>query len=196
MDEIRIGFSRPRSFSIFSRIIRAVEKTSYSHVYLAWHSSFLDRDVVYQAKSTMVHFLGTKLFERGSETVHQFAIKVTPEGRRETIQWAMDNAGLRYGFFQVIGVGIVRIAALFGYNITNPINGEAQFCSKLAGVAIKQLGFTLALDKRLTDTEFVTLALQEILEEEEIDLSVAGPKMIYDALVKLAKSHPNVTQLS
>ena len=141
MSEITFGFSKPRKFAIFSLIIRLIEKRPYSHVYLKWTSEWLERDIIYQAKSTMVHFIGGKLFRKSSCPIIEYSFDITDERKNELIKWCMDNAGLSYGMLHILGMGYVRFWEFLGIkNIPNPFSDDddepTHVCSKLAAIAL------------------------------------------------------------
>lgn len=163
---MHIGFSRPRSkFLIISWLIRAVERTNYSHVYIRWKSDWLDRDIVYEASGTMVHFLEGKRFDKKAECVHLFKVDCSDEARKKIIQFAMDNAGASYGIKQLLGIGIVKLMRIFGKDIKNPFSdGKSTWvCSELAGEALKELGHKIPICRdNLTPKDIFTILNENV----------------------------------
>lgn len=157
MKNITIGFSKPRSkWTILSWIIRKIEKVPFSHVYVKFRSDSLDRDIIYQASGTSVNFVGSPRFHESSMTVEEYTFEVSDVIYRSIIQYAIDNAGKPYGKRELIGMGLVRAAALFGKNIKNPFrDGESSYiCVELAGVLL----WTAGLIKDATELESIGLS--------------------------------------
>ena len=172
MDEITFGFSRPRGFSLGSWVIRLVERRPYSHVYIKRHSEWMKRDLIYQATATMVHFIGSKLFIKDSCRVVEYSFDITKEREKELMAWCVDNAGLSYGFKQILGMAYVRFLEFLGKtDVHNPFADSSRatwICSKLAAIALVDI-----------------LQAAEISEK---DLANAGPSMVE----KILQTIPNV----
>lgn len=160
MNAIIIGFSKPRSnTAVLAHIIRLVEgKTPYSHVYIKWHSEELNRDLIYEARGGGVNFTNKKTFRGKNIVVKEFKLKITDKQKKEIIQFCIDNARTEYGYLQVLGIGLVRLAAKFGKKIQNPFKG-GNICSELAAKVLQILG------KKVTE-----------------DLDSVGPRYIYEVL--------------
>lgn len=163
--KIRIGFSKPKNkfFPIFSWLIRAIERTSYSHVYLQWDSEFAGSTITYHAAGHSVHFLGLKLFKKSINPIHIFELDISREQYKELLNYCFENSGTDYGIKQIFGIAYVKFMGLFGKRVKNPFaDGEvSQVCSELAGYV-----------------------LSDILNKDfNIDLDIAGPKDIFQFLV-------------
>src|SRR5690349_251313 len=104
MKTIAIGFSRPKKFNILSWLIMKVQRTEYSHVYVRFHSDSLDRDLIYQASGLQVNFVGGTLFKDHHLTVKEFSLSVTDETYKNTLQFAVDKAGMPYSIKQLFGI--------------------------------------------------------------------------------------------
>lgn len=164
--KIKIGFSQPKGkfFPIFSWLIRLIEGTKYSHVYLQWDSEFADSTITYHAAGHSVHFLGLNLFKKSVEPIHEFEMNISREQYQELLHYCFDNSGTDYGIKQIFGIAAVKLAALFGKDIKNPFSdgNKSQVCSELVGYV-----------------------LSDVLEQDlNLDLDVAGPKDIYKFLKK------------
>ncbi len=148
MSTFKVGFSRPRKFwAPFSWLIRLFDQTPYSHVYVRFYSSKYDRWLVYQASHTFVNFYGMPAFDEEALTIREFDIDVSDDARTKVIQFAIDNAGVQYDIKTVFGIAIVRIAAMFGHTMTNPLgNGRGYFCSELVGSILLELGLADGVD--------------------------------------------------
>jgi len=150
MQQIRIGFSRPTSwFAPFSWIIRLVQWTPYSHVYVSFYSSKYERRLVYQASSLFVNFFGPKTFVKKELVVREFSLSISDETYKKFMQFAIDEAGDPYDILSIIGIGVVLLMGLFGKKISNPFGKRAGtfFCSKLVGdILIEIIGAHIAGD--------------------------------------------------
>jgi hypothetical protein len=151
MDEVYrtvyVEFTRPTYFSSLSWIIRLFEGTKYSHVRLRWVNN-AGLSIIYEASGISVKFLGPEAQrEKHSEVIHSYSIGVDFVQYKKTLDLCMRNAGISYGFKQLLGIGLVRI---FGLN-KNPLsNGrKSQVCSEIVGRFLQEIldrGYNLNLD--------------------------------------------------
>lgn len=163
-----IGFSKPINRTwpfgyLFSWSIRAVENTEYSHVFISWKSDNLDRELVYEASGTSVHFVGKERFLKKAKIVHSYEIHITEEARKKVIQKAIDYAEAPYGIKQVVGILIVKMARLLGRQIKNPLSdGTATWvCSELIADFFEELDLALEVDKENATPKDIKLALDK-----------------------------------
>lgn len=158
MYTLRIGFSKPkRWFTPLSWIIRLVECTSYSHVFLRWENS-QQVDIVYEASGARVRFINGEIFDELAETKYQFEYEMNREQYRKLIRFCMENVGTEYGVMQIIGIALVRIG-IWKKNHWGE-GKSAQVCS-----------------------ETVAYAIREVLGKEiGFDVDTAGPRKIYNFL--------------
>jgi hypothetical protein len=142
-----------------SYLIRLVECTSYSHVYLSWQSSS-GPEIAYEAAGSKIRFLNKEIFDKQAETLHTFTYELSRDEYRQLIKFCMTNVGIDYGNLQIVGMALVRI-----FNLKkNPFSdGRAsQVCS-----------------------ETVAYFLQDILKKEiDFPVEIAGPKHLYNYLIK------------
>jgi len=155
-----IGFSKPKNkiFPIFSWLIRLVDCTPYSHVYVRWHSRGANADIAYEAGGTSIHFLCKEVFEKKITPIKEYEIEITRETYMKLLHFCMTNAAKDYGTLQIFGIALQR---LFKLN-KNPLSKgrSAQVCSELVGSMLEDV----------------------IGEDIPIDLDIAGPKHIDDYL--------------
>lgn len=139
--KITIGFSTHKGFAPLSWLIMAAEHTNFSHAYVKVRSESLDRDIIYQATGAGVHFIGTTMFSQTAEVIEEYEVEIGEEDRVRFLQWAIDNAGKPYGRLQLVGLGLMRLAKLFGFNIKNPFaNGSTAYvCCELAAAALESV---------------------------------------------------------
>lgn len=134
MEKIIVGFSRPKKWMPYAWLIMKGFGINYSHVYLKFHSNSYDRDIIYQASKSMINFMSTKVFGDEEIIVKEFEVEISEKSRISLMQFAIDNAGKPYSLREAIGLGLVRICALFGKKITNPFKDgtDSYVCSVLA----------------------------------------------------------------
>lgn len=137
MDEIIIGFSRPKGwFEPFSWLIRMSEGTPfkwapYSHAYIRFYSQEYDRWIIAQASGLKVNFIGQTLFDSLEMIGEEYKVPVTTAVKTALVQNAVDLCGLPYGMGQVIGIPWVDFVGLFGKQIKNPFASNKSFyCSE------------------------------------------------------------------
>ncbi len=154
MINIVIGFSTSsKKNSIISAIIRLVERTPYSHVYVKFYSPTLDRWLVYHASHTNVHFNNIETFAKENIILEEYALATSECKKNEALRMCVDRVGRPYGYLQIFGMGIVRlIKAWFNVRLKNPFaDGErTQVCSELVGHVISKLGY----DINISELEF------------------------------------------
>lgn len=133
MTKITIGFSKPKSFKIHAWLIMKIDNSSFDHAYLKFHSINLNRDIIYQAIGKGVEFIGSTLFDVNSQPIEEYSLDVEDDNYLKLMQFCVDNAGISYGFLQVIGAGIVKIMSKFGKTIENPFydGTDTEFCSEV-----------------------------------------------------------------
>jgi len=165
--KLTIGFSRPtgKKFPIFSWLIRLVEWTPYSHVYLQWYNSYTKTVITYEAGGSSVHFKGKSIFDHSVIVIDEYEISIDQTQRKNLMKYCFEKAGTSYGIKQVIGIGYVKFMGLFGKKKSNPFTDG---------------------DKTMVCSELVGNILSEILmKEHNLDLDVAGPKAIHQFLTTL-----------
>lgn len=142
MSKIIVGFSRHKGFAPLSWLIMLCEGTNFSHAYIKVHSESLDRDLIYQATGSGVHFVGKALFDKTAQVVEEYEIEIPDYNRKKLLQWCVDNAGKPYGHLQLVGIGLIRLAKLFGIRMANPFsNGDQRYvCCELVAAALEHLG--------------------------------------------------------
>lgn len=133
MSKIIVGFSKPVKFALHAWIIEKIDGAKFDHAYLRIKSSSLDRDIIYQATSKGVNFIGSTLWLQKTQPVEEYELDITPVNYKILIQFCIDNAGVPYGFRGVLGEGLVDIAAKFGKTMDNPFNDglASEFCSEI-----------------------------------------------------------------
>lgn len=143
METIYIGFSKStKKFAWFSWLIRLVDGTEYSHVYIKFHSNSLERDIIYQASGTQVNFVGTKIFESCNKVVIEYPLDIKEETKKRILQQAIDKAGIPYGIKEIFGLAIIKLYSLFGKKISNPFGNRdiTYVCCELVADLLTEQG--------------------------------------------------------
>jgi hypothetical protein len=167
MDKIIIGFSTSKKKNLFSSIIKYVDNTPYSHVYCKFRSNSLDRDFVYHAARSFVHFYSMENFAKKNITFYEFEICITQDQKTKLMQMCIDKAGLQYGLWSVIGIGLVKFLKNFKINTSNPFKdgSKTYFCSELVSSLLQELG----LDTNTNNSEEDGVKwLYKILKQESL----------------------------
>lgn len=162
---LTVGFSKPKGkfLPVFSWLIRLVEWTKYSHVYVSWETSY-GVTVVYEASGTTVKFMNAALHAKQAETIDSFKLEISDQAKYNLIKFCLENVGRPYGAKQIVGIAYVKLARLFRCNVKNPFKDGhyTQVCSELVGYVLRDV-----LGKDL-----------------DLDLEAAGPRDIYEYLNK------------
>jgi hypothetical protein len=147
MQTLTIGFSKAKSkWKILSTLIRWLEGTEFSHVFIRWNSEYLQRDVIYQASGSMVHFMEGKRFDSINQTVDKFDILLSDATRKKVIQFAMDQAGAPYSVKQLVGLGLAKLMNSLGFKGSNPFkDGRSHYiCCELVAEVLIELGYSIS----------------------------------------------------
>lgn len=158
MHKIGLGFSKPKGkFVPVSWLIRLVEGTKYSHAYIRVRSESLERDLIYEATGSGVYFVGSQTFESKATVIEEYDFQVTSETKKSLLQWAIDTSGKPYGRTQMLGLGLKRLAMVFGIKMKNiaKTGNKAYVCTELAAEALKEL-------KLFEDLELDDIGLAEL----------------------------------
>jgi hypothetical protein len=164
MKNIIVGFSCPKKWKPFAWAIMKTLNTSYDHVYMKFHSATYSRDIIYQASSVMVNFMGPDVFDSNNNIVKEFSLSISDDNYIKLMQFCIDNAGKPYSIKEILGIFLVIIAKRLGKTISNPFKeGTSQFvCSTLGSYIIE---------------DFANIALPE-------DYETMSPKDLYILLEK------------
>jgi hypothetical protein len=141
---ITIGFSKPKKWKLFAQLIMWGYNIPYSHVYIRLYSVSYQRHLIYQASHSMVNFMGVNVFNEENITTDEFRLDISDQNLKDMMAFAIDNAGKHYGIKQAIGMGIVRVAEIFGKYIKNPFADRAHtyVCSELCAHILKEFAGT------------------------------------------------------
>lgn len=163
---IYIDFTRPgpnAPWSPLAPVIRAVERTEYSHVLLRWTSPISGTECIYEASLAGVGFRGPISARGRYEVVRRYRFAITYAEYRLLLRFCQMQAGIQYGTRQLLGILLARV---FGLS-RNPLarGTSSQVCSEMVGYFIETvLGYDIP-----------------------VDLDLAGPREIDEFLASIQK---------
>lgn len=179
MPELTVGFSTHKKRNIFSSLIKAVDHTDYSHVFIGYSPFADDKSAiaVFHAAKTMLHFRDWESFDKENDIKHMFSLVVTDEDIRSINRFCLKNSGIKYGLLGVFGVSLVKLLSGIGIKAHNPFADKSKtfWCSELVYNILK------------------TISLSDLIEDRNPeDESV---KWLYDLLNKLHPTHNSIIKL-
>lgn len=156
MSKLIVGFSTSRKFKILPYLIRLVEKTKFSHVYIKWYSEYFKRWIIYQAEVGGVQFMSSEMFDKDNITLAEFEYHMSDEQHQKIVQFAMDNCGKPYGYMSIVG-----------------------FMFKKMGIKVPTL---FDQTKSFICSELAASILKEEFEERDLSPNIITPKLLYNYL--------------
>lgn len=141
MDEIIIGFSKPKSWlSPFSWLIRLATWSKFSHAYVRYYNKDLDRWIIFQASGLKVNLIGQTMFDDAEDVYEEYSIPISCDTKQSVLQNAIDKLGAPYGIWQIFGFALVLLVGVFGKSIKNPFySGSSYFCSELVADILMEI---------------------------------------------------------
>lgn len=160
MKSIIVGFSRPIKWKLASWAIMAWCRAPFSHAYFKFWSQSYNRSLVYQASHGMVHFVAGSNFSNSNRIESEYELQVSEEQYSSIMIKCIDLAGIKYGFWTLVGMAFERITGL-----KSPFRdqGKSFICSELVGELLRLCGEDLI----------------------DIDLELAGPRELEACVAKL-----------
>ena len=151
--QIRIGFSKRDMF--FSKFLRWAEKRPYSHCYLRYQNHVTGQDLILHAAVLSIHTLTLENFKKhGNVIVKEYMYEVTDQAKiKDLLTFVYNQSGTPYGWVQLVGMGLVKLAAFFGKKIKNPLadKKKTMVCSEFCAYAVKISGISPNIDLELTE---------------------------------------------
>lgn len=162
MKKVVIGFSRPKKFAILSWLIRTVQRTEYSHVYLKFHSDTYDRNIIYQASGLQVNFVGEQVFNEHHIVVKEFEFNISDETYKKMMSFAIDKAGYPYSIKQLFNIASYM---LIGKTILKEDGRSAYVCSEIVSqMMIEDLNIVINKNLDLITPKNVCIILESYFE--------------------------------
>lgn len=139
MRKFTIGFSHStKKFAPFSKAIIAWDDVPYSHVYFKFHSNKYEVNLIYQASSAMLNYMGEDVFLGINAVVKEFEIEVTEEQYDVIMKKCIVSAGLEYGLMQVFGLMLDDMFHI-GRNVFG--NDKQYHCSEWVAEILSTIGY-------------------------------------------------------
>ena len=96
--------------------------------------------------------MGSTIFNSLAVTVKEFSVNLEDGEAIPFMQFCIDNAGKPYGIKDIFGLAWVRICAIFGKKVTNPVNDgqNSWVCSEIGAFIVKNFAganITEAIDE-------------------------------------------------
>lgn len=110
---ISIGFSKRKNFNLISKSISWVEGSEFSHTFVSWRCTNIDRRKVYEAVGSGSRKISNVRFKEKAEVTHIFHFEVSANDLFLIDQFTHDQAGTPYGYKHLVGIGIMRIKNMF-----------------------------------------------------------------------------------
>lgn len=157
MKTIIIGFSKHRgSWAIGSDLIRWFMKTEFSHTYFKFKEDSYEDSTICHATGKGVNYMSSTTFEKTNQPVAEFELEISNELYQELLQDCHRYAGDKYGYFQNLGILVVRVLGRVGIRMNrNPIND---------GINCSEWGYYLLeeIDGKWTNTDPNLVAPDEV----------------------------------
>jgi hypothetical protein len=151
VEYIKIGFSKSKKpLPIGSWIIRAYQRTSYSHVYVEIPTNKFPSNHILHASEGIVHKMSKTQFHKKHEITEEYVIQIPEmilfnkhQNKSTTLhQLILDEmheiSGADYGLMQNIGIVLVDLLRLFNIKIKNPWTSGWN-CSEFVGFVLKNI---------------------------------------------------------
>lgn len=111
---IYIGFSTKKA--LVSDIIRAMEGSPYSHVYLRVPSKY--GEYVYQASGLHVNFTNADIFKAENTIVDEYEFYLTEEQKSKLLSLFIKYAGVKYSTITLFKIAASIVCNKIGKNIS------------------------------------------------------------------------------
>ena len=110
-----------------------IDRSPFDHAYIRTHSTSIDRDIIYQSIWKGVEFVGNTVFSQMAIPVEEYELDIDDDKHKDFLQFCIDNSGVSYDLFGVIGLGISKLLKLIKINIKNPFDDGkiSEFCSEI-----------------------------------------------------------------
>lgn len=154
MNKISIGFSRPKTWKPLAEIIKILEGTKYSHVFVTWKCTNIDRRKIFESVGSGSRILSNVVFKKSADIVELYSFEVSDDTLFRIEQKAHDQTGRPYGFKALVGLLIMR-----SFNVVNRVfklkgrqgnpfrDGEySQVCVESAAMILSEIDKTLVID--------------------------------------------------
>lgn len=160
MKSISIVFSTRSGFNLFSLLIKAGLKTTFSHVAVKMIDGDTGQVVYYQASGLSVNVVSESEFLGKETIIYSKEIQVSDTVFIAGKTWSISQLGKPYDLSAILGFAIQITLGMMNIKIKNPFkaNGSEYVCSQFAAAYIEA-----ADNIDLDVTEMTPLALYNIM---------------------------------
>lgn len=137
METIIIGFSTNKS-SMLSKIIKSIENSNYSHVYIRRKSKY--GEYVYQASGLQVNFMNIDIFLKNNNIVEEYEFEFPDNKKEKLLEFFVKYAGAGYSISSLFKILAIVSAKRIGYNLK--FNGDKDnsfICSELGAFMCEEI---------------------------------------------------------
>ena len=121
MKTIYIGFSK--SNLIGSKLISWFLNREYSHTYFKFQEPWYDDKTINQSTGHGIGYMAEHNFIKNNTIVKEYVLDISDELFLELVNDCHKNAGVKYGYFQNLGIFVIDVLSKLKINIKrNPIN--------------------------------------------------------------------------
>lgn len=145
---VEILFTTTSKWSWFSAFLRFYLGAPFSHVCLKIHSDFYERTMIYEASAGQVQAERFENWEKRNKIIARFPIEVSPERKKETIQFCIDHLRRKYGLLSLFNI---FLRDKLGIQANLGADGHERFiCSEFAFLTLKPEIIQVAKNKGIT----------------------------------------------
>lgn len=142
---MKIIFTRPKKFKLFSWIVRKIEKSKFSHCAILTSDNETMISIVVHADKYRVRPMSFSNFAKQNEIIHSIDVtrRLSPFERLEAKRFFINSYGTGYGFLTILGMLFSRI-----FKIKNIFadKKKTMVCSEFIIRAIKIKGIDPEID--------------------------------------------------
>lgn len=129
MEKIYIGFSSHNG-SILSGLIKKVEGSEFSHVYIRKISKY--GEYVYQASGLQVNFMNIDIFKKHNSIIEEYEFDLPDDKKDDLIAFFIKYAGAGYATSNLFRILAMLAAERVGIHLDLKGDGDQTFiCSEL-----------------------------------------------------------------
>ena len=120
MKTITIGFSHNNM--VGSRLISWFMRKPFSHTYLKFQEPWYSDQTINQATGHGLGYMSETRFKENNTVVREYSLQISEELFQEVVNNCHRNAGVSYGYLQLVGIFCVTILSKVGIKVSkNPL---------------------------------------------------------------------------
>lgn len=144
MNKISVGFSKPKKWMPLAALIMAIEGTKYSHVFVTWHCTNINRRKIFEAVGSGIRILSNINFKKKAEVIELYDFYVDDATLFKIEQEAHDMTGKPYGYKALIGLLLMRIVNCVARKLRLPLMKNPFKDDKYSQICVEAAGMVLA----------------------------------------------------